>query len=185
MSYFVEHFPGLDVSEGNYTRMAAEIAALLPGISEQAWGELREGGRQQIQPRGREHALYDASAERAFEILRGLATGYINNDIRLGINRYQPGGSGEWHTDYPPFLPVYVLGLTDINEPSFEHAGTAPDMDMNFSMAHPGKNAGGLIIKSGDLVKVSGRGLQHRGVSPTKDMRYTGIFYTFSDCEGF
>lgn len=160
---------GLTVEREIFRPEALKIAKLLPKVPKSSWTP--RNGFQGINR--------DAEGENVPEIFSILDTvsdnyGQSATDGHQ-INRYRPFSSGGWHPDPASTLPTYVLGLTDIEVPTFEYAKTIAKDEYGRFYEGDAANIGHLVLNAGDLLRIDAEELWHRGVNPTKDIRYSAI----------
>ncbi len=177
---FTEIHKGLEIARGVYKDEALQIAAEVAQIDDVLWPDRGyDGFYGLIPPTGMEIRSADADDEAKERVRRVHANlGALAHDItgyenRVSVNKYLPKKSGRWHDDYRPLLPVYVLGLVDIEKPSFEYAPVAVRKNSEW---RPVDEVFGVSISVGDILRVS-NSIVHRGTNPTEDVRYTGLMY--------
>lgn len=178
MISFTEIHPGFDIAHNVYRDEALQIASELAAIDDVFWMAEDKKGKHYSLASPKDAQPYTAEAEeeardhvaKIHADLWAIAydiTGYPN---RTSVNKYVRKGSGVWHDDYLSFLPVYVLGLVDIQKPSFEYA---PAQTPQARIEKPDGKVFGISISAGDVLRVSSS-IVHRGINPTRSPRYTG-----------
>ncbi|MCA9332686.1 hypothetical protein KDA00_02330 [Candidatus Saccharibacteria bacterium] len=169
MISFEEVQPGLEIARGAFRQEALTIVEDVLKSPEDEWSN-----------RGDRDILVEANGsdlvtKRAFMSLRSIADQLLEGDVRGLFTRYRPGEHGGWHEDMDWMVPVHVLSLLDIEEPVFEYQTGEPQYCDGIKM-DPTDDVASLTLSAGDILRVNRYDLTHRGLNPTDEYRYIGVF---------
>jgi hypothetical protein len=175
MAELKELHPGLSMKEAEYRSETLPLGDDLGVIPERLWIPTRTPGYDRLARWSLSKTSPHESMQKVYVALESIAATLIESapNYMLQVNRYHPGSNGRWHADFSGMLPIFIVGLTDIEEPSFEYARQIVRGDDDKLI--PGDDTAEVVVKSGDLLKQETPDFMHRGLNPTDDFRYSGV----------
>ena len=103
------------------------------------------------------------------------AAPFFEQRSNMSFNRYDPFSGGITHEDDDFSSPVFVVGMTDVDDDSFEYYHKTGEGPMVDQLADSPKT---LRLEAGDVLKITDTTLSHRGINPASKFRYSAVFFS-------